>query len=155
MRALLVLALAAACTSHGRGGEPGLGPGAAKPRDPNRVYVELNLERAHRRPLHDGAVAGLARIPFAVPLSPDQGGDTEIEVKVARLAVAGYETVCDINVLVMRLPSHELIGMAEGSARAGGTDAQAADDCLSHLGASLIGGKVRALLDQRLGEPRR
>jgi len=144
MRVVILGLLVAACTS--RRHEP------AHPEDKRRVYVEVNADRSHRRPLRDGAKAGLAKIPFAVSMSVNEGGDVELQLRVARLDVVGRETVCDLKILVLRLPQHELIGMAEGSARAGGTHDEAGDDCIERLGESLISTKVRTLLHKRLGE---
>ncbi len=122
--------------------------------DPDRLYVKLSIERSHKRPLRDGAAAGLARIPFVVAREPDQGGDVELQIEVVRLDVVGRETVCDLTILVLRLPQSDLIGMASGSARSRGTHTQAGEDCIERLGESLISGKVRTLLHMRLGEKR-
>jgi hypothetical protein len=150
MRARLLVVVVAACTAHRH--EPAAHPAE----DTNRLYVELSVERAHERPLREGARAGLARLPFVALLPTDRaGGDVELQIKVARLDVVGRETVCDIKILVLRLPNHELIGMAEGSARASGVHERAGGDCIEQLGASLIDGKVRVLLDQQLVEQRR
>jgi hypothetical protein len=147
MRALILILVVGACTSHRH--EP-----AAHPADPNRLYVELNIGRSHQHPLRDGARAGLAKVPFVTPLALNKGGDVELQVQVTRLDVVGNETVCDIKILALRLPGHDLFGTAEGSARAGGTHDQAGRDCVESLGKSLISGKVRALLQKRLGEKR-
>jgi hypothetical protein len=147
MRVLILALAVAACTSHRH--EP-----AAHPDDPNKLYVELSVHSSHKGPLRDGAKAGLARIQFAVLHPSNQGGDVELQLQVARLDAVGRETVCGIKVLVVRLPQHDLLGMAEGSARAGGTHGQAGRDCIERLGESLIGGKVRTLLHKRLGEKR-
>jgi hypothetical protein len=147
VRALVLIVLVAACGSHRH-------ESVAHPDDPLRLYVELNVDRSHKRPLRDGASAGLTRIPFVVQLPLGRGGDLELEVKVARLDVVGNETVCNIKILALRLPQHDLFGMAEGSARARGTHDRAGHDCIEHLGESLIGGKVRTLLHKRLGEKR-
>jgi len=141
VRVLALVMFVAACASSHRG-EP-----VARP-DDTRLKVGLRLGRSHERPLRDGASAGLARMPFAVLLPSSQGGEVELQLDVARVAVVGYETVCGLKILVMRLPQRDLVGMAEGNARAGGTHAQAANDCLSQLGESLISGKVRPLLQQ-------
>jgi hypothetical protein len=146
--ALVLLSVVAACGASHRHGP------AAHPDDTRRVYVELSLDRSHRGPLRDGAEAGLAKIPFAVQLPANRGGDVELQVDVARLEEVGKETVCNIKILVLRLPQHDLLGMAEGNARAGGTHDQAGDDCIERLGESLIGGKVRTMLHKRLGEKR-
>jgi hypothetical protein len=149
MRALAasVVVLVAACGSHRH-------VPAAHPDDASRLYVEVSTDRSHKRPLRDGAKAGLARIPFVVQVPSNEGGDAELQVHVSRLDVVGNETLCGIKILVLRLPQHDLFGMAEGNARAGGTHDQAADDCIERLGESLIGGKVRTMLQQRLGEKR-
>lgn len=154
MRALLPILIAAACASRRPAPAPPAPAPAPAPDDPDRLYVELNLGRSHQRSLRAGAAAGLARIPFVVARPLRQGGDVELQVEVARLDVIGHETVCDIKILALRLPGHDLFGIAEGSARAGGTHAQAGHDCVARLGESLISGKVRALLHKRLGEKR-
>lgn len=144
---VLVLVLVAAACPRPR---PEL---AAPPGDDSpRLYVELRIERAHERPLRDGARAGLARIPFVVLLPAHQGGDVELHVEAARVAVVGAETVCNIKILALRLPARDLYGMAEGNARASGTHARAGSACVEHLGERLIGGEVRALLHKRLDE---
>jgi hypothetical protein len=149
MRARLLIVVVAACTPHRH-------ELAAQPEDTNRLYVTLSVERAHERPLLEGARAGLARLPFVALLPADRaGGDVELQIKVARLDLVGREMVCDIKILVLRLPTHELIGMAEGSARASGTHDRAGGDCIVQLGESLIDGKVRMLLDKQHGEKRR
>ena len=153
MRALLLLSLAAACSSPRRA--PAAHPDDARRRDdPSRLYVELDVRGSHQRPLRAGAKAGLARIPFVVQHPLHRGGDVELQVEVARLDAVGHETVCEIKILVLRLPEHDLFGMARGSARAGGTHDQAADDCVERLGTTLIGGDVRAALHRRLAEKR-
>ncbi|HWO21769.1 MAG TPA: hypothetical protein VNO30_23530 [Kofleriaceae bacterium] len=142
-----VATVVAACGSHRH--EP-----AAHPDDISRLYVEISTDRSHRRSLQGGAAAGLGKIPFVVEVPASRGGDAELQIHVSRLDVVGSETVCSIKILVLRLPQHDLFGMAEGTARAGGTHGQAADDCIARLGESLIGGKVRTLLHKRLDEKR-
>jgi hypothetical protein len=141
VRALALVMSVAACASSHRA-EPVVRP------DDTRLKVGLKLARSHERPLRDGASAGLARMPFAVLLPSSQGGEVELQLDIAQLAVVGHETLCGIKILVMRLPQRDLVGLAEGNARAGGTHAQAASDCISQLGQSLISGKVRPLLQQ-------
>jgi hypothetical protein len=151
MRASVFAAVAvvtAACGSAHKHEPP------AHPEDVQRLYVELSLERSHHGPLESGARAGLAKVPYVVLLPSNRGGDVELQLQVARLDVVGNETVCGIKILALRLPQHDLFGMAEGSARAGGTHDQAGRDCITHLGESLIGGKVQGLLNMRLGEKR-
>jgi hypothetical protein len=78
------------------------------------------------------------------------GGEIELQVEVSDLDVRRSETICKVKVLVLRLPHHSLLGIAEGTARAGGTGDQAADDCIERLGATLVRGKVRTLLKREL-----
>ena len=151
MRASLLVALVAlvaACPAAHKHEPP------AHPDDTRRLYVELSLAGSHKGPLGDGAKVGLAKVPYVVLLPRNKGGDVELQIEVARLSVVGKETVCGIKVLALRLPQHDLFGMAEGSARAGGTHDQAGRDCIARLGESLIGGKVQGLLSRRLGEKR-
>lgn len=146
MRALavIVLVVLAACGSHHHG--------APRSDDPNHLYVEIAPDRSHRGPLRDGTRAGLSTVPFVIPT--DGHGDVELQVEVAELDVVGNSTRCSVKILVLRLPQHDLLGIADGSAHAGGTDGRASDDCLLALSTSLVRGKVRALLRQRLDEKR-
>jgi hypothetical protein len=145
---LVVLVALVACPAPHKHAPP------AHPEDTRRLYVELSLAGSHKGSLADGARAGLAKVPFVVVLPPEEGGDVELQLQVARLDIEGKETVCGIKVLAVRLPQHDLFGMAEGSARAGGTHDQAGRDCIARLGESLIGGKVREILHKRLDEKR-
>ncbi|HSK01496.1 MAG TPA: hypothetical protein VK932_09655 [Kofleriaceae bacterium] len=172
MRALLLLLAVAACASQPRRepaepaepSEPSDAPPSPReprrpgepprPDDPLRLYVELTIERAHKQSLRDGATAGLARIPFVALRRAHEAADVELQVEAARVVVVGYETVCDIKILILRLPQQDLLGMAEGSARARGTHPRAASECITSLGESLISGKVRTLLLMRLDEKR-
>jgi hypothetical protein len=127
MRALLLLLAIAACASRPRHepAEPAAPPREPpRPDEPLRLYVELTIERAHKQSLRDGAAAGLARIPFVALRAAHEAADVELQVQAARVIVVGYETVCDIKILILRLPQADLIGMAEGSARAKAQDKQ-------------------------------
>lgn len=146
------VAALAACGTRREPAEP-VGP-AGRMDDPDRLYVSVSVGRSHGGSLRDGARAGLARIPFVVLHPAGKGGDVELQVAAHRLDAVGHETVCGIKILALRLPQRDLFGMAEGSARAGGTDQRARHDCLAQLGQSLIGGKVRVMLHRRLAEKR-
>jgi len=154
MRAAVFVALVAVVVGSVACGSAHKHEPPAHPEDTQRLYVELSLAGSHEGPLESGAKAGLAKVPYVVLLPSNRGGDVELQLQVARLDVEGKETVCGIKILAVRLPQHDLFGMAEGSARAGGTHAQAGRDCITHLGESLIGGKVQGLLYKRLGEKR-
>jgi hypothetical protein len=155
-RALGLAAAVAAITACGASRREPAAPAATAGRmdDPDRLYVSVSVGRSHGGSLRDGARAGLARIPFVVVHPAGKGGDVELQLAAHRLDAVGRETVCGIKILALRLPQRDLFGMAEGSARAGGTDQRARHDCLAQLGQSLIGGKVRVMLHRRLAEKR-
>jgi len=154
MRALLLIVLAAAAAAAAACGPSHRHEPAAHRDQKNRLYVELGIPRSHKGPLREGAKAGLSRIPFVELIPLNHGGDAELQIEVSRLEAVGRETVCTIKILVLRLPEHDLFGMAEGTARAGGTHGQAEVDCIERLGESLVSGKVRAALQKRLAEKR-
>ncbi|MDQ3365578.1 MAG: hypothetical protein M3680_09130 [Myxococcota bacterium] len=120
--------------------------------DPHRLFVEISVAGAHRDHLDAGVKSGLSKVGFARVV--ERGGDVKLQVEVAKLDVVGNEVVCRVKVLVLRLPSHDLLGIADGGARAGGTDAQAGDDCIEGVSASLIRTQVRTLLKRRLDDKR-
>jgi hypothetical protein len=116
--------------------------------DPGHLYVEVTADGEQEAALEQGARTALARMPFAVAV--DERGQVELEASVAELAERGAGTTCRVRVMVLRLPKDALVGLAEGSARTGGTGEQAAADCVEQLAARLIQGKVRALLRREL-----
>jgi len=116
--------------------------------DPNRLFVEIYAEGGNEDALRDGAALGLSRVPFVVRVSG--GGELELQVEVSMLSTMHGQTRCGVKILANRLPQHDLLGIADGSARAAGTDRRAATDCLSSLTTTLVGGKVRTLLHKRL-----
>lgn len=140
MYRVAVLALVAACGGHRHG--------PARDDDPRHLYVEVTADGSHRAALRDGAAQGLANIAFAVPSRT--GGDVELQAQVSRLDQVGLVTACSVKILVVRLPQHDLLGIADGSARAHGIDGRAADDCVSGVTTSLVRDKVRGLLRRRL-----
>lgn len=144
MYRVAVLALVAACGGH-RHGPP-------RDDDPRRLYVEVAADGSHRAALRDGAAQGLANISFAVA-SPGNG-DIELQAEVSRLDRIGNTTACSVKILVVRLPQHDLLGIADGSARAHGTGGRAEDDCVSGVTTSLVRGKLRSLLRRRLDAKR-
>ncbi|HEY5945457.1 MAG TPA: hypothetical protein VIV40_08195, partial [Kofleriaceae bacterium] len=102
---------------------------------------------SHRGALRDGATAGLANVGFVV--RADHNGDVELQPEVSRLDGSGRATVCSVKILVLRLPQHDLLGIADGSGRGG-----ARDDCIATVTTTLVRGKVRGLLRRRLDEKR-
>jgi hypothetical protein len=126
------------------GGSHRHGPSANQ--DPNTLFVETYTNGSHGGALHRGARAGLSHVRFAVPV--DHGGEIELQVEVASLGTAGDQTTCKVKILVLRLPQHDLLGIADGAARAGGTDDRAADDCIEAVTATLVRNRVRTLLQR-------
>ena len=112
--------------------------------DPDKLYVEVSAGGSYERALRAGADAALSRIAFAVPV--DDRGEIELQVDVAGIDEAGGETLCRTKVVVVRLPNHSLLGIAEGSARTRGVHDAARADCVERLTTTLVRGKVRALL---------
>ena len=116
--------------------------------DTRHLFVEIAADGRRDDALRAGAESGLANVAFARPV--DSGGDVELQVEVSSLDTAGNETMCGVKILVLRLPTHDLLGIADGSAHTRGTNNRAGDDCVENLGANLVRGKVRVLLRKRL-----
>jgi len=114
--------------------------------DKRHLYVEIATAGAHENALEDGATKGLAALPFVIHV--DGGGDVELQVETSKLHSSNGRTTCDVKIFIFRLPQHDLLGIADGSAYAMGDDAGA--DCVGSLAATLVRGKVRALLKRRL-----
>jgi len=145
LRARYLLLCVGACT-------PDHHYATAKPGDTSTLYVELATEGSHDGALRAGAEAGLANLKFAVPV--DRDGDVGMQVELSGMHVEGKQTVCQMKILVTRGQTHDLLGIADGAARATGTHGRAGDDCIASLGASLVRGKVRPLLQRGLAAKR-
>jgi hypothetical protein len=145
LRFILIIALVACGGSHRHGP-------ASHPDDPRRLYVEVVAEGSHREALEDGATAGLAGVAFAVPVR--DGGDIELQVEVSRLETVGRHTQCSVKILAIRLPAHDLLGIADGAGRAAGTIDDAEDACVQSVGEALVRGKLRGLLRRQLSAKR-
>ena len=120
--------------------------------NPSTLFVEIHADGSHDDALVAGAAAGLRQVRFARQV--DGGGELELAVEVARLETRGRETACAVKVLALRLPQHDLLGIADASARASGTDDDAAADCIMQVTSALVRGKVRKLLQRRLAAKR-
>jgi hypothetical protein len=145
MRAVAIIALLVACGGHHHGP-------AEHADDTRHLYVEVAAGGSHGRALREGAMTALAKMQFIVP--SDRGGDLELELGVAKLDSVGRETTCRVKILAYRLPQHDLLGIADGSARAGGTNRDAADECVRQLAGTLVAGRIRTLLAQHLNTKR-
>ena len=145
MRRLVLLAcLAAACGPRAhRHGEPDLG-------DPGTLQVELSAEGDHDDALAAGAGAGLAQVRFAAQRDLNGGGEVELQLRARDVQASGDATVCTVKILIVRLPKHSLVAMAEASGRARGTGGTAAEDCVEGVTAALVRGKVRTALRRQL-----
>jgi hypothetical protein len=142
--ALLCLLVAAACGPRAhRHGDPVAG-------DPRTLHVELSAEGDHDDALASGAAAGLARIAFAAQRDLNSGGEVELQLRARDVHASGNATLCTVKVLVVRLPKHALIAMAEASGRATGSGAGAGDDCVEGVTAALVRGKVKTALRRQL-----
>lgn len=133
---MLIVCLAA-CGGHRHG------PNRAD--DPSRLYVEVFADRDS---LRHGAHVALQKIRYVV--STNHNGDVELEVEVSSLDTSRGQTLCSVKILVLRLPQHDLLGIADASGRANGTSGGAEDNCLAGTTQTLVRSKVRVLLDRML-----
>lgn len=141
MRILALCLLLVAC---GRGQHRHEAPHAP---DPNKLYVEV---AAADDAVRTGADLGLSKLGFVVPV--DSRGEIELEAKVALVDESGADTVCKVQILILRLPKDSLLGSAEGSARAGKGQG---DECLEQLTTKLIRREVRDYLRRLQREKRK
>ena len=145
MRRLLVLGLLAALTACGprahHHGDPLTG-------DRHTLYVELSAEGDHDDALASGASAGLAQINFASQRDLNTNGEIELQLRARDIQSSGDATACTVKVLIVRLPKHSLLAMAEASGHARGSNS--ADDCIEGVTTALVRGKIRTALRQQL-----
>ena len=104
----------------------------------------------HGDVLRQSATTGLGAVPSTVSVA--EGGDVELHVELTSLAPASNETACKVKIFVMRLPQHDLLGIADGGARATGRGQT--DSCLSMIGAAIVRDKVSVLLQRQLDAKR-
>ncbi len=90
--------------------------------------------------------------PFGQPVSTDTGADVELHVELASLSPATDGTSCKVKIFVLRLPQHDLLGIAGGGARA--TGPRQADTCLSTVDAAIVREKLPVLLQRQLDAKR-
>ncbi len=114
--------------------------------DVDKLYVEVTSDGDHEDALKASAAAGLTNVPYAV--SVDEGGDVELHVELASLEAAGDPTACKLKIFVMRLPQHDLLGIADGGAQADG--ANQSDTCISSVALALVRDRLPTLLQRQL-----
>ena len=137
MRALALIVCLAACGGHRHG------PNRAD--DPSRLYVEVF---ADNNALDYGTQLALQRIRYVVPTN--HNGDVELKVEKVRVDNSFGQTVCSVKILALRLPQHDLLGIADASGRTRERGRSGADNCLTTTAQALVRGKVRVLLDRML-----
>jgi hypothetical protein len=113
--------------------------------DPTKLYVEVTSDADHGDVLRRSATTGLANVAYAVAVA--DGGDVELHAELASLTPA----TCHVKIYVLRLPQHDLLAIADGSAHA---DRASADACLSAVGTAVVRDKVPAVLDRQLAAKR-
>lgn len=122
----------------------------AHPDDPDKLYVEITSDGDHGDLLRQSAMSGLGAVPYAI--SAATGADVELHVELASLSPAGDGTSCKVKIFVLRLPQHDLLGIAGGSARA--TGPRQADTCVSTVGTAIVREKLPVLLQHQLDAKR-
>ena len=137
MRALALIVCLAGCGGHRHG------PNRAD--DPSRLYVEVFGDNDA---LSHGTHVALQKIRYVV--ATNHNGDIELKVEESRLDDSSGQTYCSVKILVLRLPQHDLLGIADANGRARGTGRSAEENCLATTAQTLVRGKVRVLLDRML-----
>jgi len=140
-RALFVVLVAAACaTTRSVDDEPASGKMGIQ------VSAKDLAHHGQQRILRDAGARGVERLAFAQQVR--RNGDAEIEVELAAATVDG-NTHCTVKVMVLALPSHDLLGIAEGGGTTQGHGDVALADCITSVGVALIERKVQPLLRRR------
>jgi hypothetical protein len=139
-RALFVVLLAACATGRPVDDEPVAG------KMPIQVSARDLTGRGQKRSLRAAGERGVERLSFAQQVR--RNGDAELEVELAAASVDG-DTRCTVKVMVLALPSHDLLGIAEGGGTTQGHGDVALADCITSVGVALIERKVQPLLRSR------
>jgi hypothetical protein len=113
--------------------------------DPSKLYVEVTSDSEHGETLRRSTTAQLEAVPYVTLV--DAGGDLELHVELAALTAAD----CKVKIFVLRLPQHDLLALADGSAHATGTTG---DACVATLDTTLVRDKLPAVLQQQLAAKR-
>ena len=113
--------------------------------DLDKLYVEVTSDDSHGETLRRSATTQLATVPYVALV--DAGGDIELHVELAALTAAD----CRVKIFVLRLPQHDLLALADGSAHATGTTG---DTCIATIDTTLVRDKLPAVLHQRLAAKR-
>ena len=118
--------------------------------DPSKLYVEVTSDGDHGDVLRQSATDGLRTVPYAI--AADEGGDVELHVEMASLTPGGGGAACKVKIFVLRLPQHDLLGIADGGARV--TGARPDDACLTVTGRAIVRDKLPLLLQRQLDAKR-
>jgi hypothetical protein len=113
--------------------------------DPTKLYVEITSDADHGDALRRSATSGLAGVSYAVAVT--EGGDVELHTELASLTPA----TCHVKVYVLRLPQHDLLAIADGTAHA---TRASADACVEAVGTAVVRDKVPAVLERQLAAKR-
>jgi hypothetical protein len=140
-RALFVVALVACAT-----GRPVDDDEPVAGKMPIQVSARDLAGRGQKRTLRAAGERGVERLSFAHQVR--RHGEAELEVELADVAVDG-NTHCTVKVMVLALPSHDLLGIAEGGGTTQGHGDVALADCITSVGVALIERKVQPLLRRR------
>ena len=114
--------------------------------DFDRLYVEITADNEHAEVLRRSAMAGLAATPQVTPAT--DGGDLELHVEVANVVVTPRGTDCKVKVFVLRLPQHDLLAIADGSATATGPDST--QTCLAATSTAIVRDKLPTFFRRQL-----
>ena len=109
----------------------------------NTLWVEVHTRGSHDDALRDGATDGLSRIRFVRHVA--SGGEIELEGEVTQLDRVGRQNACSVKILIIRLPQHDLLGIADGSARGGSESA-----CIRQVAKQVVTNRISGLLQRRL-----
>jgi hypothetical protein len=120
--------------------------GPAHADDPNKLYVEVTSDGDHAPVIVQSATSALAGVNDMVAVT--EGGDLELHAEVSGLVPITGGTSCKLKVYVLRLPQHDLLAIADGSARV--TGGGAVDSCLTATGSAIVRDKLPVVLDRQL-----
>jgi hypothetical protein len=114
--------------------------------DLDRLHVEITADGEHAEVLRQSAITALAATPHVTPET--DGGDLELHVEVASVAVTSHGTDCKVKVFVLRTPQHDLLAIADGGATVTGPDST--QTCLAATSSAIIRDKLPIVFRRQL-----